>query len=38
MELLCPVESFPGAMPTPEQLEAARPRPWPVKLLRRLRR
>jgi hypothetical protein len=34
LEGLRPLESFPGALPTPEQLEAVRRqhRPWPVKL------
>jgi cell wall assembly regulator SMI1 len=38
VEGLRPIASIPGAMPTQEELDAATPRPWPVRLLRRLRR
>jgi hypothetical protein len=37
VEGLGPLASFPGALPTPEELEAVTPRPLPVRLLRRLR-
>ena len=37
LEGLRPLASFPGALPTDEELEAVTPRPWPVRLMRRLR-
>jgi hypothetical protein len=38
VEGLRPLASIPGALPTQEELDAVRPRPWPLRLLRRLRR
>ena len=38
VERLRPIASIPGALPTPEELDAVTRRPWPVRLLRRLRR